>query len=126
MGGRGAASRRGGFLPPAEWERLPYHVTRFDEARGGATFPFLEQTGRAWQLLTRPVDDASPPHPAHTYGLAQPTLRWANGSQVNDLYVDGMTTEQFMAATGLQLAMHKGGFVLSKRLSRLMRPHFIS
>src|SRR5690606_29092064 len=44
----------------------------------------------------------------------------------NDLYMDGMTTEQFLATTGLQLEMHKGGFALSKRLSRLMRPHFIS
>jgi hypothetical protein len=50
-----------------------------------------------------------------------------NGSyQVSDLYVDGMTTEQFLAATGLQLDLHKGGFVLSKRISRIMRPHFVS
>jgi hypothetical protein len=49
-----------------------------------------------------------------------------NGEQVNDLYVDGMDTEQFLAATGLRLDLHKGAFVLSKRLSRLMRPHFVS
>jgi hypothetical protein len=45
---------------------------------------------------------------------------------VSDLYVDGMTTEQFLEATGLKLDMHKGGFVLSKRISRVMRPHFVS
>ncbi|MCI0396466.1 MAG: hypothetical protein L0332_07170 [Chloroflexi bacterium] len=37
-----------------------------------------------------------------------------------------MTTEQFLEATGLELDLGRGGFVLSKRLSRLMRPHFAS
>jgi hypothetical protein len=127
MGGRGAASAGGnGLLPPAEMEKLTYNVTSFDDPLGGATFPFLEQTKRAWRILTRPVDETAVPHPAHTFGLDSPTLRWVNGSQVNDLYVDGMTTEEFLEATGLKLDLHKGGFVLSKRISRVMRPHFVS
>lgn len=127
MGGRGAASTGGnGFLPPAELEKLSYNVTSFDDKLGGATFPFLEQTQRAWRILTRPVNEVAEPHAAHTFGLARPTLRWVNGSQVNDLYVDGMTTAQFLEATGLKLDMHKGGFVLSKRISRVIRPHFVS
>ncbi|GIK53439.1 MAG: hypothetical protein BroJett014_24120 [Planctomycetota bacterium] len=126
MGGRGAASGGTAVLPEAILADLPYTVTSFDDDRGGATFPFLEQTRRAWRILTRPVDETAAPHPAHTFGLDSPTLRWVNGSQVSDLYVDGMTTEQFLEATGLQLDMHKGGFVLSKRISRLMRPHFVS
>ncbi|MCL4267274.1 MAG: hypothetical protein KJ069_29115 [Anaerolineae bacterium] len=131
MGGRGAASTGGnGFLPPAELEKLPYNLTSFDDLMGGAAFPFLEQTKRAWRILTQPVDETADPHPAHTFGKAgetrPPTLRWVNGSQVSDLYVDGMTTEQFLEATGLKLDLHKGGFVLSKRISRVMRPHFVS
>lgn len=126
VGGRGAASGGTAVLPEAILADLPYTVTSFDDDRGGATFPFLEQTRRAWRILTRPVDETAAPHPAHTFGLDSPTLRWVNGSQVSDLYVDGMTTEQFLEATGLQLDMHKGGFVLSKRISRLMRPHFVS
>ncbi|MCB8985808.1 MAG: hypothetical protein H6659_18415 [Ardenticatenaceae bacterium] len=126
MGGRGAASGGSAVLPEAILADLPYTVTSFNDDRGGATFPFLEQTGRAWRILTRPVDESTAPHAAHTFGLAAPTLRWVNGSQVSDLYVDGMTTAQFLEATGLQLDMHKGGFVLSKRISRLMRPHFVS
>ncbi|MBK8900272.1 MAG: hypothetical protein IPM53_03745 [Anaerolineaceae bacterium] len=127
MGGRGAASAGGtGLLPPTEIEKLSYNVTSFDDRLGGATFPFLEQTKRAWHILTQSADEMSEPHPAHTYGLDSPTLRWVNGDQVSDLYVDGLTTEQFLEATGLQLDMHKGGFVLSKRISRLMRPHFVS
>ncbi|MCB8980654.1 MAG: hypothetical protein H6657_24860 [Ardenticatenaceae bacterium] len=126
MGGRGAAS--GGMPVSLEpiLADLPYNVTSFDDDRGGATFPFLEQNQRAWRILTRPVDETAEPHAAHTFGLDAPTLRWVNGSQVNDLYVDGMTTAQFLKATGLRLDMHKGGFVLSKRISRLMRPHFVS
>src|SRR5690606_25863364 len=65
-------------------------------------------------------------HPGHTLGRDRPTLRWVNGDQVSDLYVDGMDAEQFLAASGLRLDLHKGAFVLSKRISRLMRPHFVS
>jgi hypothetical protein len=127
MGGRGAASSgQSGFLPAAELEKLPYNVTGFEDELGGAVFPFLEQTGRAWHILTHKVTEAAEPHSAHTFGLAQPTLRWVNGNQVSDLYVDGMSTEQFLEATGLQLDLHKGAFVLSKRISRIMRPHFVS
>lgn len=127
MGGRGAKSKgQGGILPAAALADLPYTITSFDDGLGGATYPFLEQTRRAWCILTHPVGEMSDPHPAHTYGRDEPTLRWVNGSQVSDLYVDGMTTEQFLTATGLELNLHKGGFVLSKRLSRVMRPHFVS
>lgn len=132
MGGRGAASAGGSigrWLSPMELEKLPYNVTSFDNRLGGATFPFLEQTKRAWRILTWPlneVNEMADPHSAHTFGLDRPTLRWVNGIQVSDLYVDGMTTEQFLEATGLELDLRKGGFVLSKRVSRIMRPHFVS
>ncbi len=80
--------------------------------------------------MTHPVGELSEPHPLHIFSLSgetrTPTLRWVNGEKVSDLYVDGMATEQFLEATGLRLDMQKGGFVLSKRLSRLMRPHFVS
>jgi hypothetical protein len=130
MGGRGAASSGGGYLSAAVVAELPYTVIDYDDPLGGATYPFLEQTRRAWRILTHPVGAVAEPHPAHTFGRdgqpRPPTLRWVNGDQVNDLYVDGMNTEEFLAATGLHLDMHKGGFVLSKRLSRIMRPHFVS
>jgi hypothetical protein len=67
-----------------------------------------------------------PVHVAHTFGQSQPTLRWVNGSQVSDLYVAGMDTERSWPPPACELDMHKGGFVLSKRISRLMRPHFVS
>lgn len=130
MGGRGAGSPKTAVLPANVLENLSYNVTSFDDKLGGAVFPFLEQTKRAWHILSHPVGELTEPQPAHTFSRVgesrPPTLRWVNGDQVNDLYVDGMTTAQFLEATGLKLDMHKGGFVLSKRLSRIMRPHFVS
>ncbi len=93
---------------------------------GGAIYPFLENTGRAWRIIESNVKDpAEYPNP-HTFGMAEPTLRYVNGSKVEDIFVDGLTTEEFLARTGLELSMNKGGFVLSKRLSRIMRPYFAS
>ncbi len=127
MGGRGRNSPdRSASLTADALADLPYTVISYDDGRGGAVYPVLERLGRAWRILTRPAADLGEPHAAHTFGLDGPTLRWVNGEQVCDLYVDGLTTGQFLAATGLELDLGKGGFVLSKRLSRLMRPHFIS
>jgi hypothetical protein len=53
-------------------------------------------------------------------------LRWLNGHHVHDLYVQDTDMTEFLNKTGLRPQMHKGGFVLSKRLSRLMRPYFAS
>jgi hypothetical protein len=118
------------FLTQEQLDALYYNVVSYDDALGGAVYPFLEATGRAWRLLTRPVGGPAGEevayHAAHTLGRDRPTLRWVNGEQVNDLYVDGMDTEEFLATTGLRLDLHQGAFVLSKRLSRLMRPHFVS
>jgi hypothetical protein len=43
--------------------------------------------------------------------------------KVLDLYIPGVDAQTFLERTGLQLSMHKGGYVLSKRLSRVMRPY---
>jgi hypothetical protein len=103
-----------------------YNVIGYDSQLGGAIYPFLEHTRRAWNIVTSAIaDPAAYPNPA-TFGMDMPTLRWVNGSSLNDVFVDGMTTAQFLAATGLELHMDKGGYVLSKRLSRVMRPYFAS
>jgi hypothetical protein len=127
MGGRGQSAGYFTYWGPApDLEELPYNVISYDTPLGGAVYPFLVQTGRAWHLLTRPVGEAVAYHPAHTLGLSEPTLRWVGADSVTDLYVDGMTTAEFLAASGLELNLDKGAYVLSKRLSRLMRPHFVS
>ncbi len=97
-----------------------------ETALGGAVYPFLEQTGRAWTVFTHDLEQpACYPHPC-SFGMVKPTLRYVKDGKIEDVFVDGMTTEQFLAKTGLSLGMDKGGFVLSKRLSRIMRPYFAS
>ncbi|MEZ4641740.1 MAG: hypothetical protein R3E31_03185 [Chloroflexota bacterium] len=136
MGGRGMVSSAGNALrPPFWWGRgggavkeaaLPYTVISPETALGGAIYPFLARAGRAWRLVAQPVAEMGEIPAQQRFGQETPTLRWVNGDQVTDLYMDGMDTAQFLAAAGLQLSMKKGGFVLSKRISRLMRPHFVS
>ncbi len=110
-------------LPPSE---PAYHVITSETPLGGAIYPFLEATGRAWSQITRPLAQEIPYPTAATFTMETPTLRWVNGPNVIDVFVDGLTTEQLLAQSGLSLSMEKGGYVLSKRLSRLMRPYFVS
>lgn len=140
MGGRGRASGGDALRPPFWFHRVgsrqaatavvaaaPYTVIGPETTLGGTVYPFLAPLPRAWHLVTQPVEKVGEEIPAAArFGQETPTLRWVNGDQVTDLYVDGMDTAQFLAATGLQLSLHKGGFVLSKRLSRLMRPYGVS
>lgn len=140
MGGRGMVSSAGDTLRPPFWwgqggggggsavkeTAVPYTVISPETALGGAVYPFLARTGRAWRIVAQPVAEMGEIPARQRFGQETPTLRWVNGDQVTDLYVDGMDTAHFLAATGLQLSMKKGSFVLSKRLSRLMRPHFVS
>lgn len=87
---------------------------------GGATYPFLHRLGKPWMIHSWHVDDDDV-----TQYRAPIALRWINGETVNDLYIENMNTEEFLAATGLRPHMTKGGFVLSKRISRIMRPYFM-
>jgi len=89
-------------------------------ALGGATYPFLHRLGKKWFLHSWDVDDDA----VQSYNATQ-ALRWINGNHVTDLYVENSDTEGFLEELGLHLHMKKGGFVLSKRLSRLMRPYFM-
>ena len=111
-------------------------VLRFDDNRGGLAYPFLPNEYQ-WQIVSRPFGDEAalaqifqaeqtdPPTPSTCpteLGRSGPALRWAKDDKVLDLHVPGTDTETFLARSGLQLSLHKGGYVLSKRLSRVMRP----
>ncbi len=91
---------------------------------GGARYPFLHRLERPWKLISRPRENVNTPS-GQPFNMSQPTLRWVNGG-IHDLYVEGMATDDFLATSSLALSMKRGGFVLSKRLSRLMRPYFLS
>jgi hypothetical protein len=92
---------------------------RFDDNRGGLAYPFLP-TDKAWQITAHALSDEA----ALTEILQSPTptLRWVKDDKVLDLHVPGLDTAAFLAQTGLKLALDRGGYVLSKRLSRIMRP----
>ena len=92
-------------------------------------YPLLPQD-RAWMLVAR--DGASLDDPAHallqdhTFGMSQPTLRWMNGKEVIEVYVDGMTTDNFCQHYGVAIDITKNEFVTCKRLSRLFRDYRMS
>ena len=92
---------------------------RFDDNRGGLTYPFLPNNLK-WQIVPRPFDTEAALN--KIFQAAEPTLRWVKDDKVLDLLVPGMDTKTFLSRAGLRLSMHKGGYVLSKRLSRVMRP----
>lgn len=82
---------------------------------GGMEYPFLTQFPD-WVIYTYALTNA----PA----TPEPTLRWVSGDKVSDLHILGANTAQFLYATGLKLDVsRKGPFVLSKRISRIMRPY---
>lgn len=87
-------------------------VVSHADAHGGLVYPFLSGD---WEIRSYSV---SADVPADT----EPTLRWVKDDKVMDLHA-GQSTNAFLAQSGLQLHMHKGTSVLSKRLSRLMRPY---
>jgi hypothetical protein len=90
---------------------------------GGAVYPFLhhDDTHQRWAMSTWDVDGLP-----LRFRQADPTIRWVKEDQVNDLYVEDTSTQDFLAKSGLRFSLEKGGYVLSKRISRLMRPYFIS
>ena len=128
--GASAISSQTPVSPTAQTQdesELPYvTIINQETALGGAIYPFLEQTGRAWAVVSHDLENPTAYPRSGTFGMSRPTLRYVKDGKIEDVFVDGMTTEQFLAKTGLQLGMDKGGFVLSKRLSRVMRPYFAS
>jgi hypothetical protein len=102
------------------------NVIAFDDDRGGLAYPFLPDALQ-WQIISRPFGNGSSEAKAEAlteiFQAAPPTLRWVKDDKVLDLTIPGMDTQTFLARSGLRLSMHKGGYVLSKRLSRVMRPY---
>ncbi|NKQ37568.1 MAG: hypothetical protein HF973_18385 [Chloroflexi bacterium] len=95
-------------------------ILRFDDNRDGLAYPFLPNEIR-WQIISHSFDDEEAL--AKIFQADSPTLRWVKDNKVLDLVVPGMDTQSFLERTGLQLSMRKGGYVLSKRLSRVMRSY---
>ncbi len=114
-------------LPPALDTYQYVAISSRELPPGSPHYAFLEGLGREWTIVTHDLDSDEPVHPYHSFGMAEPTLRWVKDNKVVDLYVDGMAAEDYFAATGLRFHNErKGPYVLSKRVSRIMRPYFVS
>jgi hypothetical protein len=124
MGGRGKSSTTTTQAP--EMIERDYEIISRESLQGRATYAFLEKLGLNWTVLTSPANQPGNYHPQDVFGMEAPSLRWVNGDQIVDLFVDGLSTEAFLARSGLELSLHKGGFVLSKRLSRILRPQYVT
>ncbi|MCC7206904.1 MAG: hypothetical protein IT323_06335, partial [Anaerolineae bacterium] len=61
---------------------------------GGAIYPFLEQTGRAWAVVSQDLDNPTSYPRTGTFGMDTPTLRFVKDGKIEDVFVDGMTTEE--------------------------------
>ena len=97
---------------------------RFDDNRGGLAYPFLcvhANDAIEWQITSRPFDNDEAL--AQIFEAETPTLRWVKDDKVLDLTIPSQDMARFLADSGLRLSMAKGGYVLSKRLSRIMRPY---
>lgn len=135
MGGEGTPSPRskGPLVPFREAVPLPpdpleegYVVINRNSDRGGKQYPFIEQLGREWSIVVHPVDEEIAIDPQYTLQMSEPTLRWINGGNYVDVYIDGLSQEQFEQLTGLEFSTDKGGFMASKRVSRALREYYLS
>jgi hypothetical protein len=102
---------------------LPYELQGRGDFPSGRTYALLESTGRDWRIITRPADefDQFAENTADRFGMDRPTLSWAKDGKAVHIYVDGMTTQDFLDHVGLELDL-TNATTASKRLSRIFRP----
>lgn len=111
--------------PSLEWlgEDKPYELQGRGDFGSGRSYALLEATGRDWRIITRPANefDLLAEDPADRFGMETPTLSWAKDGKAVHIYVDGMSTQDFLEQMGLEIDL-KNATTTSKRLSRLFRP----
>jgi hypothetical protein len=115
------------LMPDLDLPKAGYLIVA--SAWDGAKTPFypLFPQDRAWVLVAREgrTLDEHPVESGHRLGMDEPTLVWQNGTQRIELYVDGMTHEDFTRRYGIAFDVTKNGFVTSKRMSRTLRDYRI-
>lgn len=134
MGGRGASAKSWDEyqdmldqLYPRYKPKTKYNYTESSELPPGAHHAFFATKNRAFTIITYSTEenhDELNILPQHSFG-GEPAIRWVSDGQVNEVYLDSMTTEEFMEVTGVRFDLHKGGYVLSKRMSRAFREYYV-
>ncbi|MEO1666693.1 MAG: hypothetical protein AAFU54_18795 [Chloroflexota bacterium] len=110
-------------LPRGDGDDLPYEIQGRDTFPNGRGYALLEATGRDWHIITRPAEefDVFAENSADRFGMDEPTLSWAKDGKAVHIYVDGMSTQEFLDHVGLEIDL-TNTTTASKRLSRLFRP----
>ena len=104
---------------------LLYNIIRSSELYAGSDHAFFSDTKRGFSIVTYSADDKIDELgllPSDTFGQ-EPVIRWISDGQVNDVYLNGMTLEEFCDVTEVGISMPKGGYVASKRMSRIFRDY---
>ena len=118
-------------LPPPslEWlgEDKPYELQGRGDFGSGRTYSWLEATDRDWRIITRPANefDVFAEDARDRFGMEKPTLSWAKDGKAVHIYVDGMSTQDFLDHMRTELEL-ENATTTSKRLSRVFRPQAAS
>ncbi len=100
---------------------------RFNDNRGDFAYPFLP-ADLGWHIVSRPLGGEAALE--EIASAPTPTLRWVKDDKALDLVIPDpadsaappLSSGPFLEQAGLRLSLANGGYVLSKRLSRIMRP----
>ena len=98
-----------------DWD---YTVLTPQDETGGAIRYYLHGY-KDWKIVARPTREDASRYTASedSYGMAAPTLTWVSSGQVRELYIPGVSTEQFLVQTKLGLFLEKGAPTAAKRIS---------
>lgn len=102
----------------------------YNTARAGASYPFLDALDRRWRIIgiktgTSPEEIQNTVAANDRFNMDKATFFYVKDGRVEYLFIDGMNTEEFLKASGLELHQEsKGDYVLSKRFSRITRPYY--
>lgn len=111
-------------------------VINAQSALGGAVYPIIERlvagTDMTWKIVTYSLDlKESEKRSEHPRYYDEPTFVWVKDNGVTELFIEMpngsvMPYEIFAMLTGLRVEIDSVGFKTSKRISRVMRPQFVT
>jgi hypothetical protein len=96
-------------------------VIRAQDTLPGMAYPYLP-TAWDWTIYSTPLAKLEELDCAYP-DRGSPTLRIVKDDHITDIHVPHLDTGAFLAYHGLRPSLAKGGYVLSKRLSRLLQPY---
>lgn len=96
-------------------------VIRARDTQPGMTYPYLP-TAWDWTIYSTPLAKLEQLDSVYP-DRGVPTLRIVKDDHITDIHIPHLNTEEFLAHHGLRPSLAKGGYILSKRMSRLFQPY---